>query len=171
MLFIYEHALTGFAVAMSDAQAQQLARHPLVASVVQNGFVSVDTTQNSPPWGLDRIDQETCRSTATTPTPRPAAASPRTSSTPASAPPTRSSADAPSVGTRRRRRRQNGNDCNGHGTHVAGTVGGSTYGVAKSVTLVAVRVLDCNGSGTDSGVIAGIDWVTAERASSPPSPT
>jgi subtilisin family serine protease len=51
-------------------------------------------------------------------------------------------------------------DCNGHGTHVAGTVGGSTYGVAKGVALVAVRVLDCAGSGSTAGVIAGIDWVT-----------
>src|SRR5690606_36273011 len=51
-------------------------------------------------------------------------------------------------------------DCNGHGTHVAGTVGGSTYGVAKGVRLYAVRVLNCQGSGTNSGVIAGIDWVT-----------
>jgi subtilisin family serine protease len=57
----------------------------------------------------------------------------------------------------------NGIDCNGHGTHVSGTVGGSTYGVAKSVTLIAVRVLDCSGSGTNSGVIAGMDWVTSNR--------
>ncbi len=54
-------------------------------------------------------------------------------------------------------------DCNGHGTHVSGTVGGATYGIAKNVTLVAVRVLNCQGSGTTSGVIAGIDWVTANR--------
>jgi subtilisin family serine protease len=54
-------------------------------------------------------------------------------------------------------------DCNGHGTHVAGTVGGTTYGVAKGTRLVAVRVLDCNGSGTNSGVIAGVDWVAANR--------
>jgi subtilisin family serine protease len=54
-------------------------------------------------------------------------------------------------------------DCNGHGTHVAGTIGGTTYGVAKAVKLVAVRVLDCAGSGTTSGVIAGIDWVTANH--------
>src|SRR4030095_11662112 len=52
-------------------------------------------------------------------------------------------------------------DCNGHGTHVAGTIGGSTYGVAKGVSLVAVRVLDCSGSGTTAGVISGVDWVTA----------
>jgi subtilisin family serine protease len=56
-------------------------------------------------------------------------------------------------------------DCNGHGTHVSGTVGGSTYGVAKNVHLVAVRVLDCGGSGTTAGVIAGIDWVTANHVS------
>jgi subtilisin family serine protease len=53
----------------------------------------------------------------------------------------------------------NGQDCNGHGTHVAGTVGGSTYGVAKGVSLRAVRVLDCTGSGSNAGVIAGMDWV------------
>ena len=56
---------------------------------------------------------------------------------------------------------QNGQDCAGHGTHVAGTVGGTIYGVAKNVQLVAVRVLDCSGSGTYSQVIAGVDWVTA----------
>ncbi len=55
-------------------------------------------------------------------------------------------------------------DCNGHGTHVAGTIGGNTYGVAKSVTLVPVRVLDCNGSGTMSGVIAGVSWITTNAA-------
>ena len=55
------------------------------------------------------------------------------------------------------------NDCNGHGTHVAGTTGGTTYGVAKQVTLHAVRVLDCSGSGSTSGVIAGVDWVTSNH--------
>ena len=59
-------------------------------------------------------------------------------------------------------------DCNGHGTHVAGTIGGATYGVAKGVSLVAVRVLDCNGSGTWSGVIAGIDWVAGNHQSGAP---
>ncbi len=58
------------------------------------------------------------------------------------------------------------NDCNGHGTHVAGTTGGTTYGVAKAVTLHAVRVLNCQGSGATSGVIAGVDWVTANHATS-----
>jgi hypothetical protein len=59
-------------------------------------------------------------------------------------------------------------DCNGHGTHVAGTVGGSTYRAAKSVSLVAVRVLNCSGSGTTAGVIAGIDWVTGNHQAGQP---
>jgi subtilisin family serine protease len=59
-------------------------------------------------------------------------------------------------------------DCNGHGTHVAGTVGGTAYGVAKGVRLVAVRVLDCTGSGTVAGLIAGIDWVTADHRAGQP---
>lgn len=63
---------------------------------------------------------------------------------------------------------QNTNDCNGHGTHVAGTVGGSTYGVAPEVSLVAVRVLNCSGSGSTSGVIAGINWATANHVAGVP---
>ena len=59
-------------------------------------------------------------------------------------------------------------DCNGHGTHVAGTIGGQTYGVAKEVTLVPVRVLDCTGSGPLSGVIAGLDWVAAHHQAGRP---
>lgn len=61
-------------------------------------------------------------------------------------------------------------DCNGHGTHVAGTIGGSTYGVAKGVNLIGVRVLNCAGSGTYSGVLAGIDWVTQQKRSNPTKP-
>jgi subtilisin family serine protease len=61
-------------------------------------------------------------------------------------------------------------DCNGHGTHVAGTVGGSTYGVAKQVRLVAVRVLGCNGSGSYSGIIAGVNWVTNQKRLNPSVP-
>jgi len=56
-------------------------------------------------------------------------------------------------------------DCNGHGTHVAGTVGGTTYGLAKGVSLIAVKVLDCAGSGSLAGIIAGVDWVTNDHKS------
>ena len=59
-------------------------------------------------------------------------------------------------------------DCHGHGTHVAGTVGGSTYGVAKGVSLIGVRVLNCSGSGTNSGVIAGVNWVTGNHQAGQP---
>lgn len=59
------------------------------------------------------------------------------------------------------------NDCNGHGTHVAGTVGGTTYGVAKGTTLIPVRVLDCQGRGSTSGIIAGMDWVAGQSATGP----
>src|SRR6185503_14228262 len=58
--------------------------------------------------------------------------------------------------------------CNGHGTHVGATVAGSTYGVAKQASLVAVRVLDCNGSGPTSGVIAGVDWVSGNHQAGQP---
>jgi len=63
---------------------------------------------------------------------------------------------------------QNGNDCNGHGTHVAGTTGGADYGVAPQVSLIAVRVLDCDGNGLTSGAIAGIDWATANHVTGVP---
>jgi serine protease len=91
-------------------------------------------------------------------------ASPRTSSTPASSSTTRSSTGRLVAGFDAVTAGGNANDCNGHGTHVAGTVGGTLYGVAKEVELSPIRVLGCNGSGTTSGVIAGVDWVTANHA-------
>lgn len=60
-----------------------------------------------------------------------------------------------------------GNDCNGHGTHVAGIIAGSTYGVAPQASLVAVRALDCTGAGTVSGVVTAIDWVVADHTTRP----
>jgi subtilisin family serine protease len=161
--FVYRHALNGFAGAISDAARQGLLRDARVARVEPDGIVTIVTTQTGATWGLDRIDQHSLPLSTTfgyTNTGLGVTAyvidtgirvdhsefGGRASS----------GFDAVDGGA--------ADDCNGHGTHVAGTIGGGTYGVAKGVSLVAVRVLDCGGSGTWSGVIAGLDWVTANHA-------
>jgi len=160
---VYQHALKGFAVAMSPQQAERLAKDPRVAYVEEDGVVQAIATQNNPTWGLDRIDQRnlplsnsyTYNTTA--------------SNVRAYIIDTGILASHNEFGGRAYsgytaiNDGRGTTDCNGHGTHVAGTVGGATYGVAKGVKLYAVRVLDCNGSGTNSGVIAGVDWVTANH--------
>lgn len=164
VLRTYRHALLGFAVEMSEAQALELSKDPRVATVEENGVVRVDVTQSGATWGLDRIDQRDL---------------PLSTTYTYNA--TGSGVDAYIIDTGVRITHQefggratsgfdfidndaDASDCNGHGTHVAGTVGGSTFGVAKQVNLVAVRVLDCGGSGSNAGVIAGIDWVTANHS-------
>ena len=162
MLRTFQSAIQGFTVSMSDAQARALARDPRVAAVEQDGYVHALDTETSPPsWGLDRIDQhalplDQSYSYSYGGTPVHAYiidTGIRTTHTDFGG---RASVGVDEIGDG-----QNGQDCAGHGTHVAGTVGGATFGVAKNVQLVAVRVLDCSGSGTYSQVIAGIDWVTA----------
>ena len=157
---VYNTALKGAAVAMADDAAEALRSDPTVKSVEQDQTVSLSTTQSNATWGLDRIDQRnlplsTTYSYAQTGqgvtvyiidtginfTHNEYAGRAFTGID-----------EITSGGT--------AVDCNGHGSHVSGTVGGTTYGVAKNVKLVAVRVLDCSGSGSVSGVIAGIDWVT-----------
>ena len=159
---VWQHALRGFAAAMSDAEATAMAKDPAVAFVEPDRVVTLDATQSPvPSWGLDRIDQASLPlNNAYTYTN------------------TGAGVRAYIIDTGIRishtdfgGRAVNGfdfvqndavaQDCNGHGTHVAGTVGGTQYGVAKGVTLVAVRVLNCQGSGTTSGVVSGINWVTA----------
>jgi aqualysin 1 len=159
----YKHALLGFSVELTEEQAERLADDPRVEYVEEDGVVTASATQTSPPWGLDRIDQRDL---------------PLNSAY--NYTPTGAGVNAYIIDTGIRRTHQdfggrayvgydaigdgqNSNDCNGHGTHVAGTVGGSTYGVAKGVRLYAVRVLNCQGSGTNSGVIAGVDWVRQNR--------
>jgi subtilisin family serine protease len=165
--FVYEHALKGFAAQLPAAAAAALARNPNVAYVEQDQVVhAFETTQPNATWGLDRSDQRALPLSGTyTYTPTGAGVTVyiidtgiRTDHAEFGGAGGRASSGFDAIGDGR-----NGNDCNGHGTHVAGTVGGTTYGVAKAVKLVAVRVLNCNGSGTTSGVIAGVDWVKANH--------
>lgn len=160
---VYKHALNGFSVEMTEAQAEALRQDYRVEFVEEDGLVTASTTQNNPPWGLDRIDQrDRPLSAQYTYTPTGAGVHVYIIDTGIRRTHTQFGGRAvigfDSIGDG-----QNTSDCHGHGTHVAGTVGGSTYGVAKGVTLHAVRVLDCNGDGTDATVIAGVDWVTANR--------
>ncbi|MEU3744032.1 MULTISPECIES: S8 family peptidase [Streptomyces] len=158
---VYRSALKGFSTTMSQARAARLAADPRVAYVEQNATVRVADTQTGATWGLDRVDQRdlplsttyTYDTTASNVTAYIIDTGIRTSHG--------EFGGRATVGTDTVGGGQNGQDCQGHGTHVAGTVGGAKYGVAKGVKLVAVRVLDCNGSGTTAGVIAGVDWVTA----------
>jgi subtilisin family serine protease len=152
-------ALNGFEATISESAAKRLAADPSVAYVEQNQTVSLLATQSNATWGIDRIDQR-ARPLSTTYT------YPRTASNVTAyiidtgiklthtdfGGRATSGYDAVDGGS--------ADDCNGHGTHVAGTVGGTTWGVAKQVKLVAVRVLNCSGSGTNAGVIAGVNWVT-----------
>ena len=164
VLYTYEHAFTGFAIATDEKQAEQLARHPLVAAVTQNGVARADATQSNPPWGLDRIDD------ASLPLDLSyvydvTGAGVRAYVIDTGIRTTHSQFGGRAVfGTDKVGDGQPaGSDCNGHGTHVAGTIGSSAHGVAKGVTLVSVRVLGCGGSGSWAGVIAGVDWVTSDH--------
>jgi subtilisin family serine protease len=157
LLYIYESALKGFAIEIPAGLAQALARNPNVVLVEEDQVMSIDATQSGATWGIDRIDQQalplsgtyTYNTTASNVYAYIIDTGIRTAHSQFG---TRASNVYDAFGG-------NGQDCNGHGTHVAGTVGGSTHGVAKGVRLRGLRVLNCSGSGSTSGIIAGIDWV------------
>jgi subtilisin family serine protease len=160
---VYSHALKGYSLTLPAAAAARIAADPRVAYVEADGVMKADTTQTGATWGIDRIDQRSLPLSGTytyTATGSGVKAyiidtGIRFTHTQFGGRAIKGVDEVTSGGS--------ASDCNGHGTHVSGTVGGSTYGVAKAVTLVAVRVLGCNGSGSTSGVIAGVDWVTGNH--------
>jgi subtilisin family serine protease len=159
---VWKKAIHGFTAQMSAQEAEALANDPAVALVEEDGIMNINATQSNPTWGLDRIDQPSLPlSTTYTYDNNGAGVTAFIIDTGILSTHTDFggrvvagyTAISDGLGT---------SDCNGHGTHVAGTVGGSVYGVAKGVSLVPVRVLGCDGSGTTSGVIAGVNWVTSQ---------
>ena len=159
----YDRALRGFVVKASDQALARLLADQRVDYVEEDGIVHASATQSGATWGIDRTDQRDL----------PLSGSYTYDTTASSVHAYIIDTGILSAHTDFGGRSTGGytaisdgkgtTDCNGHGTHVAGTVGGATWGIAKEVKLHPVRVLDCAGSGTNSGVIAGVDWVTSNH--------
>ncbi|GGV48002.1 hypothetical protein GCM10010277_40960 [Streptomyces longisporoflavus] len=165
----FKSALNGYTAKLSAAEARRLAADPAVATVEQNQRVQADATQSNAPWGLDRIDQTSLPLSGTYTYPDTAGSGVTAYVIDTGVRITHSEISGRAVNGYDAVDRDNtAQDGNGHGTHVATTIAGKTYGVAKKAKIVAVRVLDNNGSGTTAGVIAGIDWVTSNHAAGAP---
>ena len=153
---------------LSSAAARTLARDPAVAWVQKDAPVSVADTQLDPPWGLDRIDESSA------PLDERYTANQSGAGVDVYVVDTGIDAGHPDLAGRVGEGRSfvadpyGTDDCFGHGTHVAGTVGGTTYGVAKGTTLVPVRVLDCSGTGSSASTVAGLDWVASRHRQGEP---
>ncbi|QEU95406.1 S8 family peptidase [Streptomyces kanamyceticus] len=166
----YKSALNGFAAGgLSATEAKRLAADPAVASVEQDQRLHATATQSNAPWGLDRIDQAKLPLSGTYTYPDSAGGGVTAYVIDTGVRITHSEISGRAVNGYDAVDGDNtAQDGNGHGTHVATTIAGKTYGVAKKAKIVAVRVLDNNGSGTTAGVVAGIDWVTGNHAAGAP---
>ncbi|MFD6432137.1 S8 family peptidase [Streptomyces venezuelae] len=165
----FKSALNGYSAKLSAAEARRLAADPAVAAVEQNQRLHVDATQSNAPWGLDRIDQAKLPLSGTYTYPDSAGSGVTAYVIDTGVRITHSEISGRAVNGYDAVDGDNtAQDGNGHGTHVATTIAGKTYGVAKKAKIVAVRVLDNNGSGTTAGVVAGIDWVTSNHAAGAP---
>lgn len=161
---LYGILVKGYAVEMTEFQARELSRDRRVKFVEEDFVVTLNETQANPPsWGLDRIDQRNL--------PTDSAYTYTTDGTGVHVYVIDSGIKATHTeftgrlgnGTDLANDGQGTNDCYGHGTHVAGTIGGTTYGVAKNVTLHPVRVFNCQGQSSGSGSVGGMEWVAANR--------
>jgi subtilisin family serine protease len=160
--FVYASVLNGFAGELNQGQLNALQHNPNVERIEQDGIATASALQTGATWGIDRTDQAALPLSGTY------SYTTTASNVHAYIIDTGVRADHAEFGGRAVMAYNSAGgkntDCNGHGTHVAGTVGGSTYGIAKAARLYGVKVLDCRGSGTWSGVIAGMDWVASNHS-------